>query len=64
MTQPSFNNPGLIIEEMSLLGRAFQNSSGEQVLWMFLNTVSAHSLKFLTQSSPDDRAHVLDHVTE
>lgn len=60
MTQPSFNNPGLIIEEMSLLGRAFQNSSGEQVL----NTVSAHSLKFLTQTSPDDRAHVLDHVTE
>lgn len=52
MIQPTFNNPGLIIEEMSLPGRAGQNSSGEQVLWMFLNTVSANFLKFMTQSSP------------
>lgn len=64
MTQPTFNNLGLIIKEMSLPGRAGQNSSGEQVLWMFLNTVSANFLKFMTQSSPDDRAHVLDRVTE
>lgn len=54
----------MIIEEMSLPGKAVLNSSGEQVLWMFLNTVSARFLKFMTQSSPDDRAHVLDHVTE
>lgn len=40
MTQHTCNNPRLIIEEMSLPVRAVQNSSAEQVLWVFLNTVS------------------------
>lgn len=40
MIQHTSNKQRLIISEMSLPVRAVQKSSGEQVLWVFLNTVS------------------------